>query len=193
MPPQAEGTVGTSRRSARLSTQPSVSYEDLDSDPSPAVPTIPLPPRTAKAAATAKSAATVSGPGRGRAKKYIIKHYFDNKTCHALSQGYSQAVYNNIDKGVEGQSIAVMAVIWHQLDHPESTAAEERYHQYCTEKCPYQQWISSGNSGNNFIRRARLEMNKKKFHLRKHSLVELQAVKFRNGCLLRQEERHKLN
>ena len=125
VPPQAEVTVRTSRRSARLATQPSVAYEDSDSDPSPAVPTIPLPPRAAKAAAIAKSTATVSGPGRGRAKKYIIKHYFDNKTCHALSQGYSQAVYNNIDKGVEGQSRAVMAVIWHQLDHPESTAAEK--------------------------------------------------------------------
>ena len=76
MPPQAEVTVGTSRRSARLATQPAVAYEDLDSDPSPAVPTIPSPLRAAKASSTAKSAATVSGPGRGRAKNYVIKHYF---------------------------------------------------------------------------------------------------------------------
>ena len=71
---------------------------------------------------------------------HAVHTYFTGHVCFAVSQLYRLAVYDNSKAGPCAQSKAAKAVLWHELDRPDSTKEErDRYHQYCSPSwCPYQ-------------------------------------------------------
>ena len=90
---------------------------------------------------------------RGRQPIYPLRKMLNNQTCFNLSQLYKKAVYDHSQEGVEAQSRAVTAVLWHEMDRTDSTPQEKvQYHQYCGKWCPFQQWVQAGNPPNTFVR-----------------------------------------
>ena len=78
-------------------------------------------------------------PVTGRGTKKIIKHMFISQKLHHVSQRYKLAVYPHPD--IPSKQKAVMAVLFHELDHPDSTIEDKiRYHQYCGAWCEFVQW-----------------------------------------------------
>ena len=111
----------------------------------------------------AQNPAAKKGPAKkGTAKKskrssYTMKAvhtYFTGLVCFAVSQLYRLAVYDNTEAGPRAQSKAVKAVLWHELDRPDSTKEErDRYHEYCCPSwCPYKKWVTDGQPGESFVR-----------------------------------------
>ena len=71
-------------------------------------------------------------------------------------------MYDNAEAGVEAQSKAVTAVLWHELDRPDATALEkEQYHQYCNQWCPFVQWVQKGNPPGSFVREKKKKLQVK--------------------------------
>ena len=54
------------------------------------------------------------------------------------------AVYRNCAAGPQAQSVAVKAVLWHNLDRPDATVDQrKRYHEHCSATwCHYQQFVA---------------------------------------------------
>ena len=73
--------------------------------------------------------------------------------CNDLSQLYKLAVYQNRERGTEAQSLAVMAVLHHEMDYPESTVDEKvEYHQLCGDWCDFKVWKSQNKPLEEFVR-----------------------------------------
>ena len=141
---QSEHSPQIVRRSGRIAANPKPSA------PAPEEPDEPSPcthdPANVPKRKGNKNAAPANVPKpKGKKKKYMIKHFFTVTNCNRISQEYKLAVYNNNSKGIPAQTKAVKAVLYHNLDHPDSTLADKiRYHQYCGEDwCDFRIWEGS--------------------------------------------------
>ena len=82
------------------------------------------------------------GPAIGSRTKYVIKHMFTPTQLHKVSQLFRKAVYSKPD--IPSKKKAVMAVLYHGLDYPDSSIADKiRYHQHCGDWCYFIQWQDS--------------------------------------------------
>ena len=138
------------RRSTRLAAKPisaaSTDAEGASSSSENAVDLLSASvdvvdaPSTSLAAADAAAPANI--PARGRATKYIIKHMFTPAKLHKVSQLYRKAVYSHTD--IPSKKKAVMAVLYHGLDHPGSSLDDKiRYHQHCGDWCDFVKWLDT--------------------------------------------------
>ena len=117
---------------------------------------------TSKSGSKKANTATKGATRRGPKPKYLLRKKLNNNVCHSISQLYKKAVYDNAEAGVEAQSKAVTAVLWHELDRPDATALEkEQYHQYCDQWCPFVQWVQKGNPPGSFVREKKKKLQVK--------------------------------
>ena len=74
------------------------------------------------------------------------------RKCHKLANSYRTAVYSA--KTVADKMVAVKAVLYHNLDHPDATAVQRaEYHQYRKSTyCEFRQWVDDNNDPNLYIR-----------------------------------------
>ena len=81
------------------------------------------------------------------------------RKCHKLANSYRTAVYSA--KTVADKMVAVKAVLYHNLDHPDATAVQRaEYHQYCLNTyCEFRQWVEDPNNDPNSYKRQTLHKN----------------------------------
>ena len=145
---QPASSGATTRRSARLAAKPtpavsSVSLDALDSD-SASPDALDAPSASKDPVDTAVPVNnTTTGPSNRGKSKYIIKHMFTSQICHQVSQLIRKNVYDHV--GIPEKQKSVKAVLYHNLDHPDSTVDEkDHYHQYCGDWCWYKEYLDSG-------------------------------------------------
>ena len=86
---------------------------------------------------------------------YKIKPIFAPTPMYRIQNKYRLAVYKHRQEGPDAQHRAVMSVVYHECDHPQTSLAQrEWYHRYCDDGCGYQQWVKSGKSGETFSKKA---------------------------------------
>ena len=83
--------------------------------------------------------------------KYPIKPVFTPTNMYRIESKYVLGIYKHRQDGPEAQHRAVMSVLYHECDHPQ-TSLEQRewYHRYCDDGCGYKQWVSDGKSGDSY-------------------------------------------
>ena len=82
-----------------------------------------------------------------------IEHLFSESKVRDIGAKYRLAVYSHY--GLANQKKAVRAVLWHELDHMDTTLAQkEHYHRYCDQGvdsgCQFQAHIAQGKSPSEF-------------------------------------------
>ena len=86
---------------------------------------------------------------------YKIKPIFTPSPMYRIQSKYRLAVYKHRQEGPEAQHRAVMSVVYHECDHPQTSLAQrEWYHRYCDDGCGYQQWVKSGKSGETYSKKS---------------------------------------
>ena len=80
---------------------------------------------------------------------------------YRIESKYKLAVYKHRHEGPEAQHRAVMSVLYHECDHPQTSLAQrEWYHRYCDDGCGYQQWVRSGKPGENYAKKYYMDAQK---------------------------------
>ena len=135
------------RRSSRLAAKPAsaapsyvVDSSSADEDAAPPAVVYAAPPAVVDATSpnVEDPVITAGTPATGR-RKYIIKPMFTPIKLYKVSQLYRKAVYDNVE--IPAKKKAVMAVLYHTLDHQESSLEDKvRYHQHCGDWCYFVQW-----------------------------------------------------
>ena len=92
---------------------------------------------------------------------YKIKPLFTSTKMYRIESKYKLAVYKHRHEGPEAQHRAVMSVLYHECDHPQTSLAQrEWYHRYCDDGCGYQQWVRSGKPGENYAKKSYMDAQK---------------------------------
>ena len=86
-------------------------------------------------------------------KLYVLQNRFDGNLAFRISQLITTAVYDHIDQGTAVQSREVFAILFHQLDHIETTVPQRKhYHRFCGQWCDFVKWTNDGNSPESYAK-----------------------------------------
>ena len=86
-------------------------------------------------------------------KLYLLQNRLNGNLAFRISQLITTAVYDHIDQGTAVQSREVFAILFHELDHIETTVPQRKhYHRFCGQWCDFVKWTNDGNSPESYAK-----------------------------------------
>ena len=86
-------------------------------------------------------------------RTYVVKHILTPAKCRKLAAKYRLAVYSHCKEGPEVQSRAVKSILYHELDHKNTTPEQkEHYHRLCGDWCGFKKWRNDGNAAKDYLK-----------------------------------------
>ena len=85
----------------------------------------------------------------------LLQNFFKPHIMIKFQQLYRLAVYQHRAEGVLSQCASVMSVLFHEMDHREtSTEQKEYYHRFCggNPECDFISWIRAGKTADTFTK-----------------------------------------